>query len=364
MNKKLVQVIEGVISLAIVSSLYVVGMYVKPKEKIIHIERPVIELRDRFLGIAAAADKPGMAWMIGKEGKILVTQNAGKEWTEQISGTRENLQSIAAWDSQRAVTVGNTGLILFTADGGKTWKAANAPKSEVDNKLLRVRIDPQGTAWAVGVMGAVLASRDFGATWTRQVPEQDIAWNDVAFPSPGQVWLVGEFGSMMYTLNGDKLADVQVTVTKPEDMLATAGDSNPDEGKKLVVPQGWTGIKLPTNRSLMTIAFSDAQHGTVGGVEGTLLTTSDSGKTWELAALNTKEHILDLSFIDNRWIGVGGRGLLLIGDAGRSNWQVGRVKNDDYAWHAAFAQTQGELIMVGATLAEQEMKNLQAYNGK
>lgn len=360
MNKKLVQLIEGAISLAIVGALYAVGMYVKPKEKIIHIDYPAIELRDRFLGIATAADKPGSLWMVGKEGKILHSRNAGKEWTPQASGTRQNLQSIAVWDGQRAVTVGNDGLILYTRDGGKTWQPATAPKSEVDNKLLRVRIDPQGAAWAVGVMGAILVSHDFGATWIRQVPEQDIAWNDIAFPAPGQAWVVGEFGSMMYTTTADQPVTVAPAAVRPEDLVASgAGDD--EGGKKLIVPAGWTGVKLPTNRSLMTLAFSDPQHATVGGVEGALLTTSDGGKTWDTVALATKEHILDLAYADNRWIGVGGRGLLLLGDAARQQWQVGRAKNDDYAWHTAFALTQGTLVIAGATLIEQSLKDLRAY---
>jgi photosystem II stability/assembly factor-like uncharacterized protein len=361
MNKKLVQVIEGTISLAIVASLYLVGVYVKPKEKIIHLDHPSVELRDRFLGVAAPVDKPGTLWMVGKEGKILRSEDGGKAWHVQDSGSRENLQSIAAWDSQRAVAVGNTGLILVTADGGKTWKPATAPKSDIDNKLLRVRIDPQGTAWAVGVMGAVLTSKDFGYTWERNIPEQDVAWNDIAFPAEGSVWLVGEFGHAMHTAApGSKPVAVKAAAATPAPSDAM-GDI--EEGKKLVPPPGWVGVKMPTDRSLMTILFSDPQHATAGGVEGTLLTTSDGGATWNQVPLATKEHILDLTFADNRWIGVGGRGLLIVGDAARTAWQVGRVKADDYAWHAAIAPFQDKLLIAGATLLEQNLKDPKVYTG-
>ena len=356
MNKKLVQVIEGTVSIAIVASLYLVGMYVKPKEKIIHLDHPAIELRDRFLGVVAPPDKPGTLWMVGKEGKILRSADGGKAWHVQTSGTRENLQSIAAWDSQRAVVVGNTGLILITTDGGNTWKPSPAPKSEIDNKLLRVRIDPQGTAWAVGVMGAVLTSKDFGQTWERLIPEQDVAWNDIAFPAEGSIWLVGEFGHVMRTVApGSK----PVAVATPEAHVA----SGIEEGKKLVPPPGWAGVKMPTDRSLMTIIFSDRQHATIGGVEGTLLTTSDGGATWTQVPLATKEHILDLAYADNRWIGIGGRGLLIVGDDARTAWQVGRVKVDDYAWHAAIAPFQDKLLIAGATLLEQSRKDLNVYTG-
>lgn len=361
MNKKLILVIEVIVSLAIVVSLYLVGVYVKPKEKVIHLEHPSVELRDRFLGVATLADQPGTLWMVGKEGKILRSEDGGKAWREQASGTRENLQSIAAWDSQRAVAVGNTGLILTTADGGATWRPATAPKSEIDNKLLRVRIDPQGAAWAVGVMGAVLTSKDFGATWERKVPEQDIAWNDVAFPTQDSVWIVGEFGHAMHlAVAGSK--PVAAHSAPPATSAAGPGGGGPEE-KKFTPPAGWVGVKMPTDRSLMTIAFSDPQHAVVGGVEGTLLATGDGGATWRLVPLATKEHIFDIAFADGRWLGVGGRGLLLVGDMAATQWQIGRVKSDDYAWHAAVAPFQDKLLIAGATLVEQNLKDLKVYNG-
>lgn len=365
MNKKLVQVIEGVASLAIVASLYLVGVYVKPREKIIHLEHPSVELRDRFLGVAVPTDKPDVLWMVGKEGKILRSEDGGKAWHVQPSGTRENLQSIAAWDSQRAVAVGNTGLILTTTDGGKTWRTVIAPKSEIDNKLLRVRIDPQGTAWAVGVMGAVLTSSDFGSTWERKVPEQDVAWNDVAFPWQDMVWIVGEFGHVMHiAAAGSKPAAVKRTVvaTNAGADVAAGNGAAADGEKKFIPAAGWVGVKMPTNRSLMTIVFSDPQHAVVGGVEGTLLTTGDSGTTWTVVPLATKEHILDMTFAGGRWIGVGGRGLLLEGNAAGTQWQVGRVKADDYAWHAAVAPFQDKLLIAGATLIEQSQKDLKVYS--
>lgn len=34
--------------------------------------------------------------------------------------------------------------------------------------------------------------------------------------------------------------------------------------------------------------------------------------------LASEEHILDLIYADNRWISIGGRGLLLVGDAART----------------------------------------------
>ncbi|WP_202635956.1 YCF48-related protein [Rugosibacter aromaticivorans] len=365
MNKKMIQVVEGVVSLAIVASLYLVGVYVKPKEKIFHLEHPSIERRDRFFGIAEAVGKPGILWMAGKEGKIVRSEDGGHTWQMQASGTRENLQSVAAWDSKRAVAVGNTGLVLVTADGGITWRAVDSPKSAVDNKLLRVRIDPQGTAWAVGVMGTVLTSSDFGRTWERKVPEQDVAWNDVNFDGQGTVWVVGEFGHAMHTTQvGSKSVVVKAAGVVNQIGSDASQGLGISEEKKLTPPAGWVGVTMPTDRSLMTINFSDPQHAVVGGVEGTLLTTNDGGATWISVPLATKEHILDMTFAAGHWIGVGGRGLLLKGMANGTQWEVGRAQADDYAWHATVATFQDKLLIAGATLIEQDLKNLKVFSNE
>lgn len=67
-----------------------------------------------------------------------------------MTGIHNNFQSIAAWDANRAVVVANGGQGLITADGGKTWSPVKLPVSDAGSgKVLRVRIDPQGRAWAV-----------------------------------------------------------------------------------------------------------------------------------------------------------------------------------------------------------------------
>lgn len=70
------------------------------------IEPPVIETRDRFMSVAAVDD---VFWAVGKDGKIIRSEDAGKTWVRQTTGVHTNFQSIAAWDAQKAVVVANEG---------------------------------------------------------------------------------------------------------------------------------------------------------------------------------------------------------------------------------------------------------------
>ena len=343
-NRKLFQLLEILFSLGVVAVLYQIGVNVKPKEESIRVERRVIEPRDHFYGAAALGDDPAVRWVVGNEGKILRSQDGGKSWIVQASGTKEHLQGIAAWDSQRAVAVGNDGLIIITADGGKTWAPSPSPKSQVDNKLLRVRIDPRGVAWAVGNMGAVLASTDFGASWSRRMPIQDVAWNDIGFSDAGVVWVVGEFGRIMHSTP-----------------VLEKKDSTGANTRLQLFSDSWTAAKAPTDRSLMAIKFFGARQAFAAGLEGTLIKTEDGGITWVSVPLMTKEHLLALVFAGGRWVAVGTRGLLVESDdATGSRWKEGLVGSGDLTWHTDLLFQQDQLFIVGATLHLQNFaKSLQ-----
>ena len=159
------------------------------------IEPPVIETRDRFMSVAVVGD---VLWAVGKDGKIIRSEDAGKTWVRQTTGLHTNFQSIAAWDAQKAVVVANEGKGLVTADGGKTWQAISMPVSDMGSgKVLRVRLDPQGRAWAVSEINVILRSVDFGKTWERLTQvDDDVAWNDIAFTGEGTACVVGEFGRL------------------------------------------------------------------------------------------------------------------------------------------------------------------------
>jgi len=160
----------------------------------------VIEQRDNMYGVAQAADK--YVWLCGNHGKIVKSEDCGKTWRLLETATVIHFQDIAAWDKDRLVAVGNEGVIIISNNGGDTWTAVDAPKSEVANKLFRVKTFPDGRALTCGVMGTLLSTADYGATWTRQIPEEDVAYNDIGFATEQVGVIVCEFGRIKRTEDG------------------------------------------------------------------------------------------------------------------------------------------------------------------
>ena len=77
-----------------------------------------------------------------------------------------------AMAGKRLVAVGQRGHIVYSDDGGITWRQAKVPVSS-DLTALNFPTPQQG--WAVGHDGVVLHSADGGASWRRQMDGRSIA---------------------------------------------------------------------------------------------------------------------------------------------------------------------------------------------
>lgn len=311
-----VTAVTSVMPLAIIGGLLYAGLFVKAEAVVQKVEPSPIERRDRFYGVAVpAAD---VVWAAGSAGKIVRSEDGGRSWIRQASHTDANLQSIASFDAEHAVVAGNDGLILFTRDGGDHWDTATVPATSNPNKLFRVRIFGD-TAWAVGEYNALLRTDDRGTTWTRVLPEQDRAWNDVTFVG-SQGWLVGEFGAVMKSEDGGETwAPVAVG----------SGDPAP---------------------SLMSVAFRDAEHGVAVGLSGTVLTTADGGQHWQRVPGFTREHLYSVVWDAQGWLVVGDKGLMVRGDADATTWQPGRAAAGDVSWRTQVVRAGDRYFLAGSNL--------------
>lgn len=313
----------SVIPMLVIGGLLYAGLFIKPQPAGTSISPPAIDRRDQFYDVAEPA--AGVVWAVGSFGKIVRSDDGGRTFRVQAAGTAEHLQGIAAWDAKRAVVVGNDGVVLVTGDGGQSWQAAPAPRSEVSNKLMRVRAVGDGIAWAVGEMGALFRTVDGGRSWTRQRPEEDIGWYDVAFR--GRLgWVVGEFGRVLVTADGGET---------------------------------WDEVESPVESSLSAVAFRDDANGIAVGLDGVLLASQDGGQSWRELPKVTPEHIFDVAWDGRRWVAVGDKGLFLRGEAGQ--WSAGLMAPNAYAWHMAVRPGQNGVYVAGATLGVVDDKGYRAF---
>ncbi|MDH4611668.1 YCF48-related protein [Pseudomonas sp. BN102] len=300
---------------SIIAGLLWAGLFIKPQPVGGTVTPPALERRDHFYGLARSP--AGEIWASGSNGKILAIAANGLV-RRLPTPTERTLQDIAIWDASHAVAVGNDGVILHSQDAGQHWQAAaGVPRSEVANKLNRVRIGAGGLAIATGEMGALLVSRDYGQSWQRLREEEDVAWNDVAILEGGRLVVVGEFGRVL-------LSD--------------------DLG------QHWEEIAAPIPGSLMSVHFRDAQNGVAVGLEGALLITLDGGRNWEAVELGMRDHLFDVLWIpqQGRWFASGSLGRWVSG--GEEGWKTGALDERNLSWHTRALVDGQNIWLAGADI--------------
>ena len=92
-------------------------------------------------------------YAVGESGMILASTD-GLNWARRASGTRWDLHDVSfPVNQQVGVAVGDTGTILVTADGGRTW---NPQTSANCNHLFGVSMVDDGRGWTAGGSGTVL----------------------------------------------------------------------------------------------------------------------------------------------------------------------------------------------------------------
>ena len=76
------------------------------------------------------------------------------------------LNDIQVFDELTAISVGYSGTILKTSDGGSTWSIQN---SGTTNNLTSVHFIDAQTGWAVGWNGTILKTNNGGTTWVLEI---------------------------------------------------------------------------------------------------------------------------------------------------------------------------------------------------
>lgn len=166
-----------------------------------------------------------------------------------VHGARKLLTDIAQ-AGNRLVAVGEAGLALFSDDDGKTWRQAPTPTSVM---LTSVSFATDKAGWAVGHDGVILATRDGGSTWQRQ-------------------------------LDGRQADPLILTAVKAQLDKLPPGNAEDPSPQRLqaedAVAAAEAAIAAGPSRPLLAVRFFDADHGVAAGAFGQLFQTSDGGKQW------------------------------------------------------------------------------------
>jgi len=255
-------------------------------------------------------------WVVGYNGTIARSINAGDSWTPQFSGTSRSLKGTFFTDSNSGWAVGQYGTILRTSNGGTNWSAFSVG---IASSLESVVLTDSNRGWASGDTGAIL--RYNGINWSPQNSTTSFDLRDLDFVNSSQGWAVGNYGMILRTNNGGQTWVAQTTNTTStlygvDFINSSQGWAVGSNGVILYTQNGgqtWSPQNSNSNFATLTdVDFLNSSIGWVVGRNGVILYTYDGGTNWIRIDSGVNENLYAVHFIDpdNGWI-VGTNGTIL-----------------------------------------------------
>lgn len=257
-------------------------------------------------GVAIRPD--GSIYIVGSKGLLMVSDDHGKSWNEQVLHERDgnvlfqdrDLYAIQFTpDGKSGWIAGEMGIVLHSDDSGKTW---TRQQTGIASNLFNVSAVDAQHAYACGAEGVLLSTVDGGQHWNVYKYKEPIIFFDVHYTDPNSGWMVGEFETILHTTDG---------------------------GKTWNVSHGGNTSDFTIGPSF-SIVFTDLQHALVTGLNGEVLITEDSGKTWKALKLPEPLATYTAAVAGGR-VWLGGEGGRLVGMDAAGKWAVHRPTFNDIA---------------------------------
>ena len=199
-------------------------------------------------------------WIVGYDGVILHTADGGKTWTKQDSPSALSLEALYFHDAQNGWAVGWAGTVVHTVDGGKKWQPVKIQGASWS--LSAITFTDAQHGWIVGFAGQLFSTKDGGATWEAHKPPAQSWLTSIGFDSKKRGWITSDLGFLMSTDSGQtwtlQPTDGQLFINKilhgaggtgwalgPFGMLKQTGGGT--EWKKIVNPLSPNAVTEDTN---------------------------------------------------------------------------------------------------------------------
>jgi photosystem II stability/assembly factor-like uncharacterized protein len=155
------------------------------------------------------------AWIAGKEGMVYATTDGGDTWKKLETGSTRHIFSMEFPNAQRGHAVGDFGTMVHTEDGGATWEKTRVPESvALPESALDTGVEPGDVnlygmsfgdpdhVWVVGEFGIIMASADGGRTWQQQHTPVESTLCGVRFLDTTRGFAVGIDSTILATTDG------------------------------------------------------------------------------------------------------------------------------------------------------------------
>jgi photosystem II stability/assembly factor-like uncharacterized protein len=267
------------------------------------------------------------AWAVGTGGSIFATGDGGAHWNAQDSGSSDELGVVSFSDLDHGWAAGTSGTILRTSDGGSTWEPC---ESGAFSTVTDVSVVDDQTVWFVAGGTAVMTA-DGGASF-RSVTLPG-SWSSlIDFVDAEHGWVADGQGRLYRTSDGGVSWD-DYSFGSPRIFFMAIDFSSPLDGWAFGNGCGWTTTDggqtwvqdtQPWDSQLaqpvQTVDF-DGAAGLAVGYNGTVLTTTDRGGSWQARAAGTSAALSAAAAdSDGTAYAVGDNGLIIRSTDGGATW--------------------------------------------
>lgn len=232
-------------------------------------------------------------WATSATGLVVHTADGGRTWAvNQLASN--SLHALFFLDSQRGWAAGNG--FFHTTDGGQSWTQDNNWGSIEDLFFLDAK-----RGWACGNGGVTYYTRNGGVTWSYQAVGTITTLSSIWFVDERRGWTVDIDGRIYRSTNGGRSWTLQFHAN---DYLSTLQFFDAQEGWAIGGDtflhttnggQTWLPSSVPPGTWSHGARFSDRQNGIAVGEYGNLTRTTDGGQTWQtIAAIGSGPRLWDV----------------------------------------------------------------------
>ena len=163
---------------------------------------------------------PDLGWVAGYNGMILHTKDGGKNWVRNKSGIKSQLWRVQFIDDKKGWIIGNmvtegsgVSTILYTKDGGERWSVQWKKKTGW-MWLQQLQFVDESNGWAIGEIteysgdGILVQTADGGKTWTEK-EFKEIYFDKIFFLDKDRGVILTEKEQMLITHDSGKTWDKQ-----------------------------------------------------------------------------------------------------------------------------------------------------------
>jgi photosystem II stability/assembly factor-like uncharacterized protein len=270
-----------------------------------------------------------VGWVVGSNGTILSTRDAGRTWEQNSRFTENNILDVHFSDLQNGWLLCEqnsyrnesypASYMLRTDDGGHHWERIDF--NGLHDRLIRLFFSNDGFGFAVGEGGGLWQMLDDKRSWKRvQLPVRNLILAGRLIDDFNGI-LVGGGGTILFTTDGG----VQ-----------------------------WTGATLlrKPDRRFNSVFFIDQMRGWTVGAGGNVYFTTDKGHTWRSQNSGVTEDLTDVWFVDaNMGYAVGDRGTIIRTINGGTSWDddnsrtKGRLERVFFVGKKGFAVGYGGIVL-------------------